>query len=96
MSLDDVNINVGMGIDTLPYNIDPTACGGGNSGWGTASMGRMDIDATGLDSNFTDADFEFWDDRKPQQSGISTVSTVSTSVPPSLCIMPRNRNLCTL
>ncbi|KAH9986774.1 hypothetical protein BJV77DRAFT_1027850 [Russula vinacea] len=83
MSLDDVNINVGMGIDSLPYNIDPIAGGGGNSGWGTGDMGRMDIDATGLDSNFTDADFEFWDDGKPQQSGISTVSA---SVPPSLGI----------
>ena len=82
MSLDDVNINVGMGIDTLPYNIDPIAGGGGSSGWGAGDMGRMDID-TGIDSNFTDADFEFWDDGKPQQSGISTVSA---SVPAPLSI----------
>ena len=73
VSLDDVNINVGMGIDSLSYSVDPIAGGGGSSGWGTGDMGRMDID-TGLDSNFTDADFEFWDDGKPQQSGISTVS----------------------
>ena len=83
MSLDDVNVNVGMGIDSLPYNIDPIAGGGGSSGWGAGDMGHMDIDASGIDSNFTDADFEFWDDGKPQQSGISTVSA---SVPPPLGI----------
>ena len=82
VSLDDVNINVDMGIDSLSYSVDPIAGGGGSSGWGTGDMGRMDID-TGLDSNFTDADFEFWDDGKPQQSGIATVPT---SVPPPLGI----------
>jgi mediator of RNA polymerase II transcription subunit 13 len=82
VSLDDVNVNVGMGIDSLSYNVDPIAGGGGGSGWGTGDMGRMDID-TGLDSNFTEADFEFWDDGKPQQSGISTLST---SIPPPLGI----------
>ena len=81
VSLDDVNIS-GMGIDSLSYSVDPIAGGGGSSGWGTGDMGSMDID-TGLDSNFTDADFEFWDDGKPQQSGISTVSS---SVPPPLGI----------
>ena len=85
VSLDDVNIGVGMSIDSLSYNVDPIAGGGGSSGWGTGDMGRMDID-TGLDSNFTDADFEFWDDGKPQQSGISTVPT---SVPPPLGINNR-------
>ena len=79
MPLGDVSINVGMGIDSLPYSVDPIAGGGGSGAWGTGDMGRMDIDG-GIDSIFTEADFEFWDDRKPQQSGIST-APVSVPAP---------------
>ena len=81
MPLGDVSINVGMGIDSLPYSVDPIAGRGGSGAWGAGDMGRMDIDSTGIDSIFTDADFEFWDDGKPQQSGISTASV---SIPPPL------------
>ena len=83
MPLGDVSINVDMGIDSLPYSVDPIASGGASRGWGTSDMGRMDIDGTGIDSIFTEADFEFWDDGKPQQSGISTASA---SVPLPLSI----------
>jgi len=82
MPLGDVNINVGMGIDSHPYSVDPIAGGGSGGAWGTGDMGRMDIDS-GIDSIFTEADFEFWDDGKPQQSGISTAPV---SVPPRLGI----------
>ena len=79
--LGDVGIGVGMGIDSLPYGVDPIAGGSGSGGWETDNMGRMDIDGTGIDSIFTDADFDFWDDGKPQQTG---VSSASTRVPPPL------------
>jgi mediator of RNA polymerase II transcription subunit 13 len=82
MPLGDVSINVGMGIDSLPYSVDPIAGGGGSGAWATGDLGRMDIDG-GIDSIFTEADFEFWDDGKPQQSGISTAPV---SVPPPLGI----------
>ncbi|KAI9507205.1 mediator complex subunit 13 C-terminal-domain-containing protein [Russula earlei] len=82
MSLGDVSINVDMGLGSLPYSVDPIASGGGG-GWGTSDMGPMDIDGAGIDDIFTEADFEFWDDGKPQQSGISTTSS---SVPPPLSI----------
>jgi mediator of RNA polymerase II transcription subunit 13, fungi type len=82
-TLGDGSINVGMSIDSLPYSVDPIAGRGGGGAWGTSDMGRMDIDSTGIDSIFTDADFEFWDDGKPQQPGISTAPV---SVPPPLGI----------
>jgi mediator of RNA polymerase II transcription subunit 13, fungi type len=82
MPLDDVSMGVGMSIDSLPYSVDPIAGGGGSGGWGTSDM-RMDIDGTGIDSIFTEADFDFWDDGKAQQSGISSTSA---SVPPPLSI----------
>ena len=81
MSLGDVNINVDMNLYSIPYSVDPIA-GGGGGGWGTSDM-ALDIGGSGIDNIFTDADFEFWDDGKPQQAG---VSTTSTSVPPPLGI----------
>jgi len=72
MPLGDVSIGVGMGLDSLPYGVDPIAGGSGRGSWETSDMGRMDIDGTGMDSIFTDADFDFWDDGKPQQTGISS------------------------
>ena len=81
--LGDVGIGVGMGIDSLPYGVDPIAGGSGAGGWESNNMGRMDIDGAGIDSIFTDADFDFWDDGKPQQTGISSASA---RVPPPLNI----------
>ena len=83
--LGDVGIGVGMGIDSLPYGVDPIAGGSGSGGWETSNMGRMDIDGAGIDSIFTDADFDFWDDGKPQQTVISSASA-SAPVPPPLNI----------
>ncbi len=79
----DVGIGVGMGIDSLPYGVDPIAGGSGSGGWETSDMGRMDIDGAGIDSIFTDADFDFWDDGKPQHTGISSASA---PLPPPLNI----------
>jgi mediator of RNA polymerase II transcription subunit 13 len=79
--LGDVGIGVGMGIDSLPYGVDPIAGGSGSGGWETDNMGRMDIDGTGIDSIFTDADFDFWDDGKTQQTG---VSSAPARIPPPL------------
>ncbi|KAH9052639.1 mediator complex subunit 13 C-terminal-domain-containing protein [Lactarius vividus] len=79
----DVGIGVGMGIDSLPYGVDPIAGGSGNGGWETNDMGRMDIDGSGIDNIFTDADFDFWDDGKPQHA---TISSASAPVPPPLNI----------
>ncbi|KAH8999531.1 mediator complex subunit 13 C-terminal-domain-containing protein [Lactarius akahatsu] len=81
----DVGIGVGMGIDSLPYGVDPIAGGSGSGGWETNDMGRMDIDGSGIDSIFTDADFDFWDDGKPQHTTISSASA-SAPVPPPLTI----------
>ncbi|KAI0301935.1 mediator complex subunit 13 C-terminal-domain-containing protein [Multifurca ochricompacta] len=83
MPLGDVSIGVDMDIDSLPYNVDPIAGGGSGRGWETSDMGRMDIDGTCLDSIFTEADFDFWDDGKPQQSSISSAPA---PVPPPLSI----------
>ena len=83
LPLGDVGIGVGMGIDSLPYGVDPIAGGSGSGSWETDNMGRMDIDGAGIDSIFTDADFDFWDDRKPPQASISSASA---RVPPPLNI----------
>jgi hypothetical protein len=82
MPLDDVGTGVGMSIDSLSYSVDPIAGRGGSGGRGTSDM-RMDIDGTGIDSIFTEADFDFWDDGKAQQSGLSSAPT---AVPPPLGI----------
>lgn len=78
--LGDVGIGVGMGIDSLPYGVDPIAGGSGTGGWET-NMGRMDIDGAGIDSIFTDEDFDFWDDGKPQQPQQSSISSAPASAP---------------
>ncbi|KAH9978217.1 hypothetical protein BGW80DRAFT_800006 [Lactifluus volemus] len=82
MPLDDVSMGVGMSIDSLPYSVDPIAGGSGSGAWGSGDM-RMDIDGTGIDSIFTEADFDFWDDGKAQQPGISSTPA---SMPPPLSI----------
>ncbi|KAI0051453.1 hypothetical protein FA95DRAFT_278801 [Auriscalpium vulgare] len=67
MSLDDVPMSrsVGMNLNgNGTFIVDPVA-GGTGAGWGS---GDMDMDTSGIDDIFTDADFDFWDSKPPPAS----------------------------